>query len=68
MHDSARWEDFRFRPGGDLVITTPAKCGTTWMQTICGLLIFQDPVVSKYERVPALCRLSVVEVEKPSEP
>lgn len=38
MADSARWERFRFRPG-DVVISTPSKCGTTWMQTIVGMLI-----------------------------
>ncbi len=36
--DSARWERFERRPG-DVVITTPAKCGTTWMQTIVGMLL-----------------------------
>ncbi|ROO51225.1 sulfotransferase domain-containing protein [Micromonospora sp. Llam0] len=40
--DSARWEGFPFRDG-DIVISTPAKCGTTWTQTICALLIFQTP-------------------------
>ena len=40
--DSARWEGFQFR-GDDIVISTPPKCGTTWMQTICALLIFQNP-------------------------
>ena len=40
--DSARWEGFEFR-GGDIVISTPPKCGTTWMQMMCALLIFQDP-------------------------
>ena len=39
--DSARWNDFPFREG-DIVICTPPKCGTTWMQMICALLIFQD--------------------------
>jgi aryl sulfotransferase len=38
MADSARWERFRFRPG-DVVISTPSKCGTTWMQTIVGMLL-----------------------------
>ena len=42
LTDSARWEGFRFRPG-DIIISTPAKCGTTWTQMICGLLIFQTP-------------------------
>ena len=36
--DSSRWERFAFRPG-DVVISTPAKCGTTWMQTIVGMLL-----------------------------
>jgi hypothetical protein len=39
FHDSARWDGFTFR-SDDIVISTPAKCGTTWMQTICALLIF----------------------------
>jgi aryl sulfotransferase len=36
--DSSRWERFAFRPD-DVVISTPAKCGTTWMQTIVGMLL-----------------------------
>lgn len=40
--DSARWEGFGFRPG-DIVISTRSKSGTTWMQMICALLIFQTP-------------------------
>ena len=40
--DSARWEGFAFRPG-DIVISTRSKSGTTWMQMICALLIFQTP-------------------------
>jgi aryl sulfotransferase len=39
--DSARWEGFRFRPG-DIVISTPPKCGTTWMQRLVALLVFDD--------------------------
>jgi len=42
INDSQRWDGFEFRDG-DIVITTPAKCGTTWMQMQCALLIFQDP-------------------------
>jgi hypothetical protein len=44
--DSARWDGFAFRPG-DIVISTPPKCGTTWMQMICALLIFQTPVLDR---------------------
>ena len=40
--DSQRWEGFRFRDD-DIVISTPAKCGTTWMQMLCALVIFQTP-------------------------
>jgi aryl sulfotransferase len=39
---AARWADFPFRPG-DIVISTWPKTGTTWVQTICALLIFQTP-------------------------
>jgi len=42
LTDSARWDGFAFRPG-DIIISTPAKCGTTWAQMICALLIFQTP-------------------------
>lgn len=38
MADSARWERFTFRPD-DVVISTPSKCGTTWMQNIVGMLL-----------------------------
>jgi aryl sulfotransferase len=40
--DSGRWIGFRFRPG-DIVISTRRKTGTTWVQMICALLIFQTP-------------------------
>ena len=40
--DSARWSDFPFRDG-DIVISTRSKTGTTWVQVICALLIFQAP-------------------------
>jgi aryl sulfotransferase len=42
--DNARWEGFTFR-AGDIVISTPPKCGTTWTQMLCALLVFQDPVL-----------------------
>ncbi len=39
--DSTRWDYFRPRVG-DIVIATPIKSGTTWMQAIVLHLIFQD--------------------------
>jgi aryl sulfotransferase len=38
--DSGRWSGFPFRDG-DIVISTRSKSGTTWMQMICALLVFQ---------------------------
>jgi aryl sulfotransferase len=40
--DNARWLGFAFRPG-DIVISTRRRTGTTWLQMICALLIFQRP-------------------------
>lgn len=42
LEDSARWNGFEFRPG-DIVLSAPSKCGTTWAQMICALLVFQTP-------------------------
>lgn len=38
LHDSDRWAAYRHRPG-DIIITTPPKCGTTWTQNIVGMLV-----------------------------
>jgi aryl sulfotransferase len=40
--DSGRWFDFPFRQG-DIVISARSKSGTTWIQMICALLVFQVP-------------------------
>ena len=40
ISDSERWQRFKFRDD-DIIITTPSKCGTTWMQSIVGTLIFR---------------------------
>ena len=40
--DSARWLGFPFRDG-DIVISTRSRTGTTWVQMICALLVFQTP-------------------------
>ena len=37
--DTRRWRDFPQR-AGDVVIAVPSKSGTTWMQTIVALLVF----------------------------
>ena len=39
--DSRRWDGYRPRLD-DIVIATPPKCGTTWMQQIVASLVFQD--------------------------
>ncbi|WDV30559.1 sulfotransferase domain-containing protein [Streptomyces sp. AD16] len=46
QQDSARWDDFPLREG-DIVVSSPAKAGTTWVQMICALLIFQTPELPK---------------------
>src|SRR3954468_1989728 len=40
VRDSSRWDAMTLRDG-DIIISTPAKCGTTWLQMICALLVFQ---------------------------
>lgn len=40
--DSRRWQRYRPR-ADDIIIATYPKCGTTWMQRIVGLLVFQTP-------------------------
>jgi hypothetical protein len=40
MYDSTRWDGFEYR-ADDIVISTPPKCGTTWTQMICALLVLQ---------------------------
>jgi aryl sulfotransferase len=42
VYDSARWDGFETRPG-DIFVCTPPKCGTTWMQMVLALLVFQRP-------------------------
>jgi aryl sulfotransferase len=39
---AVRWADFPLRRG-DIIVSTWPKTGTTWVQMICALLIFQAP-------------------------
>nr|WP_308129591.1 sulfotransferase domain-containing protein [Actinoplanes polyasparticus] len=39
-YDSHRWKALPLRPT-DIVVATPVKSGTTWLQMICALLVFQ---------------------------
>ncbi len=41
IFDSARWEGYRPRED-DIIIATYSKCGTTWMQRIVSMLLFQS--------------------------
>ncbi len=40
--DSRVWESFELREG-DVIVSTPPKCGTTWMQALVASLIFGKP-------------------------
>jgi aryl sulfotransferase len=42
---SGIWALFKPRDG-DIYICTPPKSGTTWMQSICGMLVFGDAAVN----------------------
>ena len=53
--DSTIWNDFVFRDD-DIVISTYAKSGTTWMQQIVGQLIFDGAAGPAGRRDVALAR------------
>jgi len=65
--DSTAWNDFRFRDD-DIVISTYAKSGTTWMQQIVAQLLFGgDPGLSVAEMSPWLdLRVPPKEVKLPA--
>jgi aryl sulfotransferase len=50
--DSTMWNDFKFRDD-DIIISTYAKAGTTWMQQIVAQLMFEgDPELAVAEMSP----------------
>jgi aryl sulfotransferase len=42
MSDNLRWDALELREG-DIVISAPPKCGTTWTQRLVSLLVFDGP-------------------------
>lgn len=46
VYDSNRWEGFELR-AGDIIISTPPKCGTTWTQMILALLVLGEPTLRR---------------------
>jgi aryl sulfotransferase len=44
VYESDRWDAFTHR-AGDIFVCTPPKCGTTWTQMICALLVHQTPAL-----------------------
>lgn len=45
LTDNRRWDSIALRPD-DVIVVTPPKCGTTWLQTIVALLLSGDPDVA----------------------
>ncbi len=42
MSDNLRWDALELR-AGDIIISAPPKCGTTWTQRLISLLVFDGP-------------------------
>jgi aryl sulfotransferase len=57
--DSIRWDAYRPREG-DIIVTTAPKCGTTWTQMLCALLIHGPTLPVSLSRLsPEFDRLAV---------
>ncbi len=48
--DSTRWDGFAWRDD-DVVVCTPAKCGTTWMQQVALLLVHDETELDQPQSV-----------------
>lgn len=46
IYDTVRWGAYEHR-AGDIIISTPPKCGTTWMQNIVGMLVLGTPTFDR---------------------
>jgi hypothetical protein len=57
--DSIRWDAYRPREG-DIIVTTAPKCGTTWTQMLCALLVHGPALPAPLSRLsPEFDRLAV---------
>ena len=57
--DSIRWEAYRPREG-DIIVSTAPKCGTTWTQMLCALLLHGPTLPAPLSRIsPEFDRLAV---------
>lgn len=48
--DSIRWDAYRPRDG-DIIVTTAPKCGTTWTQMLCALLVHGPELPAPLSRI-----------------
>lgn len=56
--DSVRWDAYRPREG-DIIVTTSPKCGTTWTQMLCALLMHGPALPAPLSRLsPEFDRLA----------
>ena len=56
--DSIRWNAYRPR-AGDVIVTTAPKCGTTWTQMLCALLLHGPALPAPLSRLsPEFDRLA----------
>ena len=66
-NDSTRWSAYTPRDG-DIIIGTAPKCGTTWMQQIVSLLVFQSseprPIIELSPWIDCRFKLSVEELQQ----